>query len=62
MVGLVTPVPNRGVFVRQMSVREMYDVYEFRGLLFGFAAERAAERHVVEGRGRLLATLEYPMG
>jgi DNA-binding GntR family transcriptional regulator len=42
--GLVTPVPNRGVFVREMSVREMLEVYDLRALLFGFAAERAAER------------------
>ena len=40
--GLVTPVPNRGVFVRRFSVREMLEVYELRALVFGFAAERAA--------------------
>ncbi|WP_046115419.1 GntR family transcriptional regulator [Aquincola tertiaricarbonis] len=42
--GLVTPVPNRGVFVRTLSVRQMLEVYELRALVFGFAAERAAER------------------
>ena len=42
--GLVTPVPNRGVFVRELSVREMLEVYDLRALVFGFAAERAAER------------------
>jgi len=42
--GLVTPVPNRGVFVRKLSVREMLEVYDLRALVFGFAAERAAER------------------
>lgn len=42
--GLVTPLPNRGVFVRQLSVREMLEVYELRALVFGYAAERAAER------------------
>jgi len=42
--GLVTPVPNRGVFVRRLSVREMLEVYDLRALVFGFAAERAAER------------------
>lgn len=40
--GLVTPVPNRGVFVRQFSVREMLEVYELRALVFGFAAAHAA--------------------
>ncbi|HEY4069222.1 MAG TPA: FCD domain-containing protein [Burkholderiaceae bacterium] len=42
--GLVTPSPNRGVFVRQLSVREMLEVYDLRALVFGFAAERAAAR------------------
>lgn len=41
--GLVTAVPNRGVFVRQISVREMLEIYELRALLFGHAAEKAAE-------------------
>ena len=42
-IGLVTAVPNRGVFVREISVREMLEIYELRALLFGFAAEQAAE-------------------
>lgn len=42
-IGLVVAVPNRGVFVRQISVREMLEIYELRALLFGFAAEHAAE-------------------
>ncbi|HCY17136.1 MAG: GntR family transcriptional regulator [Curvibacter sp. GWA2_64_110] len=42
-LGLVTAVPNRGVFVRQISVREMLEIYELRALIFGFAAERACE-------------------
>lgn len=41
--GLVVAVPNRGVFVRQISVREMLEIYELRALLFGFAAQQAAE-------------------
>src|SRR3954470_14786409 len=41
--GLVTPVVNRGVFVRQVSISEMLEIYELRALVFGFAAERAAE-------------------
>lgn len=40
-IGLVTAVPNRGVFVRQISVREMLEIYELRALLFGHAAEQA---------------------
>ena len=42
-MGLVTPVANRGVFVRQVSVAEMLEIYEMRALIFGFAAERATE-------------------
>ncbi len=41
--GLVVAVPNRGVFVRQISVREMLEIYELRALLLGFAAQQAAE-------------------
>jgi DNA-binding GntR family transcriptional regulator len=39
--GLVTPVINRGVFVRQVSLREMLEIYDLRALVFGFAAEQA---------------------
>lgn len=42
-MGLVTPVANRGVFVRQVSVPEMLELYEMRALIFGFAVERATE-------------------
>ena len=42
-LGLVTAVPTRGVYVRQISVREMLEIYELRALIFGFAAERACE-------------------
>lgn len=42
-MGLVTPVPNRGVFVRRISIGEMMEIYEMRALIFGFAVERAAE-------------------
>ncbi len=42
-LGLVKAVVNRGVFVRQISVREMLEIYALRALLFGFAAERATE-------------------
>lgn len=51
-LGLVKAVLNRGVFVRQMSVREMLELYDLRALVFGFAAERAtdhlAETHKVQ--------------
>lgn len=59
--GLVTPVPNRGVYVRKLSVREMLEVYDLRALVFGFAAERAAERVSEADRAelqRLLAEMD----
>lgn len=41
--GMVTAVVNKGVYVRQISVREMLEIYELRALVFGFAAQRAIE-------------------
>jgi DNA-binding GntR family transcriptional regulator len=41
--GLVTPVAHRGMFVRQMSMRDMLESYDLRALIFGFAARRATE-------------------
>ena len=49
-IGLVVAVPNRGVFVRQISVREMLEIYALRALLFGFAAQQAAEHLGDEAR------------
>lgn len=56
--GLVTPVVNRGVFVRQVSVRELLEIYELRALVFGFAAARAAENITEDYRARFEALLE----
>jgi DNA-binding GntR family transcriptional regulator len=50
-IGLVAAQPNRGVFVRQISVREMAEIYELRALLFGFAAQHAAEHLSDADRG-----------
>ncbi|MEN3297716.1 MAG: hypothetical protein V7642_6969 [Burkholderiales bacterium] len=49
--GIVTSVINKGVFVRQISVREMLEIYELRALVFGFAAQRAAE-HITDADRR----------
>lgn len=54
--GLVTPVVNRGVFVRQVSMKEMLEIYDLRALVFGFAAEAAA-RHVSEESRRKFESL-----
>jgi DNA-binding GntR family transcriptional regulator len=48
--GIVTAVPNKGVFVRKISVREMLEIYELRALVFGFAAQRATERLTADNR------------
>ncbi len=55
-IGLVVAVRNRGVFVRQISVREMLEIYELRAMLFGFAAQQAAE-HLNDGDKQLFEQL-----
>lgn len=60
-LGIVTAVVNKGVFVRKISVREMLDIYELRALVFGFAAQRAAENITDAERAefeRLLAQMD----
>ncbi|MDB5945690.1 MAG: transcriptional regulator, GntR family-like protein [Ramlibacter sp.] len=54
--GLVTPVVNRGVFVRQVSRKEMLEIYDLRALVFGFAAEAAA-RHITDDHRRRFESL-----
>jgi DNA-binding GntR family transcriptional regulator len=56
--GLVTPVVNRGVFVRQVSIKEMLEIYDLRALVFGFAAERACEHMTDEHRARFESLLD----
>jgi DNA-binding GntR family transcriptional regulator len=56
--GLVTPVVNRGVFVRKVSIQEMLEIYDLRALVFGFAAGRAAENITDEGCQRFEALLD----
>jgi DNA-binding GntR family transcriptional regulator len=57
-IGLVVAVPNRGVFVRQISVREMLEIYELRALLFGFGAQQAAEHLSDEDRAEFEQLLD----
>lgn len=40
--GLVRVVVNRGVFVRQVSLKEAFDAYDIRACLFGLAARTLA--------------------
>ncbi|MDB5954763.1 FCD domain-containing protein [Ramlibacter sp.] len=42
--GLVTPVLNRGVYVRELTVGEMVEISELRAVVFGFIAGTAAEQ------------------
>ena len=55
-LGIVKAVVNRGVFVRQISMREMLEIYDLRALVFGFAAERATE-HIGEEHKQLFEHL-----
>jgi DNA-binding GntR family transcriptional regulator len=57
-LGLVTAVPNRGVFVREISVREMLEIYELRALLFGYAAEHACDHLDDKSRQQMEALLD----
>ena len=56
--GLVTAVRNRGVYVRQISVREMLELYELRALVFGYAAEQACEHLTPTARATLESLLD----
>lgn len=59
-IGLVVAVPNRGFVVRQISIREVLEIYELRALLFSFAAQQAAEHLSAADRAefeRLLAAM-----
>lgn len=55
-LGIVTSVPNKGVFVRQLTLREALELYELRALVFGFAAERACD-HLTEVHRRTFEKL-----
>jgi DNA-binding GntR family transcriptional regulator len=41
--GLLSAIVNQGVFVRQLSREEASEIYDVRGVVFGFAARRLAE-------------------
>ena len=56
-LGIVTAVANRGVFVRQLSLREMLEIYELRALVFGYAADRACEHFTEEHKKQFEALL-----
>jgi DNA-binding GntR family transcriptional regulator len=51
--GLVETIPNRGAFVRSMSVDEVREIYEVRAALFALAGRLVAERAAPETVGVL---------
>lgn len=63
--GLVESIPNRGTFVRAMSVEEVREVYEVRAALFGLAGRLLAERASADTVARLdgfIAGMEQAAG
>jgi DNA-binding GntR family transcriptional regulator len=59
--GLVTPVLNRGVYVRELTVGEMVEISELRAVVFGFIAGMAAEQRSsrdVETLGALIDAMD----
>ena len=42
--GLVTHIPNRGMFVAEISATSVRNIYEFRALIEGYTARLAASR------------------
>jgi DNA-binding GntR family transcriptional regulator len=53
--GLVEQIPNRGVFVRQLTAAQADDIYEVRAALFALAGRLLAERATDEEIERLRA-------
>jgi DNA-binding GntR family transcriptional regulator len=51
--GLLEIIPNRGVLVRQVSVKDALDLYDLRAALFRGAARLAARRALPEYKIRL---------
>lgn len=51
--GLVVAVVNHGVYVRQISQEEAYELYDLRALLTGFACERLARLSTPSQRAQL---------
>ncbi|MXQ14356.1 FCD domain-containing protein [Microvirga makkahensis] len=42
--GLVVSIPNRGSFIRRLSIEEALEIYEVRSVLFGLAGQLLAMR------------------
>jgi DNA-binding GntR family transcriptional regulator len=51
--GMVEAIPNRGVFVRTLSVGDVREVYDMRAALFGLAGRLLADRSTPADMARL---------
>jgi DNA-binding GntR family transcriptional regulator len=58
--GLVQSVANHGTFVRKVAIEEACEMYEMRGVVFGFACARLADR-AHDGQKRALEALVAEM-
>ena len=56
--GLLTAVANLGMFVRKVGIEEAIELYDVRGLLFGFACSRVAEKLRAEQADQLTRLIE----
>jgi DNA-binding GntR family transcriptional regulator len=56
--GLVQSVANHGTFVRQVGIDEACEMYEMRGVVFGFACARLAARATEEQKAALSALVD----
>lgn len=60
--GLVEIAPNKGAVVCSFSVEDVWDVYDLRAVLEGYAARRAADRICEEEVSRLRELAEEQAG
>ncbi|HDZ73177.1 MAG TPA: FCD domain-containing protein [Aurantimonas coralicida] len=51
--GFVEVIRNRGVFVRQLNIEEVLEIYDIRGALFGLAGRLVAQKMTDDMLGRL---------
>lgn len=56
--GMVETIPNRGTFLRHLSIKEAREVYDVRAALFGLAGRQLAERATPDVVSRLDEYLE----
>jgi DNA-binding GntR family transcriptional regulator len=51
--GWITRIPHKGYLVTPVSIRDLLQIYEYRKLLEGFSAEKAAQTATAEQLARL---------